>query len=45
MRLYIKVYADLDPQEKAEKLYQICRDAEELKEVCDWLLEYYKSEE
>ena len=40
-RLYIKVYADLEPQEKAEKLYQICEEEElikvykELGEYCD----------
>ena len=38
-RLYIKVYADLEPQEKAEKLYQICEE-EELKEVYEVLGEY-----
>ena len=38
-RLYIKVYADLEPQEKAEKLYQICEE-NELREVYEWLGEY-----
>jgi hypothetical protein len=31
--LYIKVYADDDPQDKAEKMYQICGDIAELAEV------------
>lgn len=38
-RLYSKVYADLEPQEKAEKLYQICGE-NELKEVYEVLGEY-----
>ena len=42
-RLYIKVYADLEPQEKAEKLYQICEE-EELLEVYKELGEYCEIE-
>lgn len=38
-RLYIKVYADSEPQEKAEKLYQICEE-DELIEVCKELAAY-----
>lgn len=41
--LYIKVYADDDPQDKAEKLYQICDSNEALSEVAkciQWYLDY-----
>lgn len=38
--LYIKVYADDDPQDKAEKMYQICGDIAELSEVAEFLKEY-----
>ena len=38
-RLYIKIYADLSPEDKAEKMYQICEDYE-LKEVIANLKEY-----
>ena len=38
--LYIKVYADDDPQDKAEKMYQICGDIAELSEVVEFLKEY-----
>lgn len=40
--LYIKVYADDDPQDKAEKLYQICDSNEALSEVAkciQWYLD------
>lgn len=37
--LYIKVYADSEPQEKAEKLYQICEE-DELIEVCKEIAAY-----
>ena len=43
--LYIKVYAKYNPQEKAEKLYQICESIDEMKEVIEELKEYCDSEE
>lgn len=43
--LFIKVYADSEPQEKAEKLYQICEDRTELMEVLNELKEYCDSYE
>ena len=41
-RLYIKIYADDEPSRKAEKLYQICGEAER-HEVAQWLKEYFPS--
>ena len=38
--LYIKVYADDDPQDKAEKLYQICDSNEALSEVAKCIQGY-----
>ena len=38
--LYIKVYADDDPQDKAEKLYQICDSTEALSEVAKCIQGY-----
>lgn len=38
--LYIKVFAKSEPQEKAEKLYQICGNKKELIEVWKHLAEY-----
>lgn len=38
--LYIKVYVDDDPQDKAEKLYQICDNNEALSEVAKCIQGY-----
>ena len=45
-RLYIRIFVDYEPQEKAEKLYQIC-SSKELLEIAEHLKEYAeaKSEE
>ena len=39
IRIYTKVYADLEPSEKAEKLYQIC-EKDELEKIIEYLAEY-----
>lgn len=39
-RLFIQVYADDEPQDKAKKMYQICGDIAELSEVVEFLKEY-----
>ena len=44
IRIYSKIFADEEPQDKAEKIYQICR-SDELKKIIDWLIEYAESEE
>lgn len=43
-RLYIKLFADLKPDEMAEKIYQIC-DTEKLPGVIENLLEYKELDE
>lgn len=43
-RLYIKVYADSEPSEKAEKIYQTT-PPQELKEIAECLMEYAESED
>ena len=42
--LYIKVYADDDPLDKAEKLYQICDSNEALSDVAKCIQEEYLDE-
>lgn len=43
-RLYIRVFVDYSPQEKAEKLYQIC-SGKELLEIAEHLKEYAEAKE
>ena len=42
-RLYIKVFADLEPDDIAEKIYQIC-DEDKFPKVIESLKEYFDSE-
>lgn len=43
-RLFIRVFMDYSPEEKAEKLYQIC-GREELIKIAEHLKEYYEAKE
>ena len=44
-RNYVKIYCDSEPNEIAEKIYQLCDSREKLIEVRNELNEYIESEE
>lgn len=44
IRIYTKIFADEEPQDKADKIYRICAN-EELVEIMNWLKEYIENEE
>ena len=43
-RNYFKIYCDSEPNEIAEKIYNLCGDREKLIEVWKWIGEYIESE-